>query len=66
MLAVGEGLVAGGKPFRGLACGRPVPIIAEIQMCRGVLDNNGHGLIVADFIASARWVKSPDQKKRPD
>lgn len=51
MPAVGESFVAGGKPFRPLAGGSPVSVFAEIQICRRVLDDNDHGLIVGDFTA---------------
>ena len=62
MSAVGEGLVAGGKPFRGLADSSPVPVFAEIQICYGVLDNDGHGLIVRDFQAEGAVGEVPRGK----
>ena len=66
---MGEGFVAGAKPFCRVARRTPVAIFTEIQIRRGVLNNNGHGLSMRDFVAQGAVGEAPRESpggKRPD
>ena len=54
MPAIGEGFVAGRELSCGLSDRGPVAVFAEIEICCGILNDDGHGIDCAVFPGARR------------